>query len=146
MSIKRVFERMADSNPNKVELSKEEINLALVDDLGKALSSAKTIIGELNSTGSDAEKSLDEVNNLEKQLDKSKKTFFKHQKSLEKNMDKADKLENKIEGLFDKVDNAAKTLGISPKQIGVYSDLVNVSKDFSKAFSKYNRLTIYSDK
>ena len=144
---KEVYKKMAEiSNRKSVELKSEVVEFALVDDLGKALTNAKSIIDEINSDGGMAEKSLKEVNALEKELDKSKKIFFKHQKNLEKGINKADKAEDKISGLFDKVDSAAKALGISPKDIGAYSELLNVSKEFQKVFSKYTSLTMYSDK
>lgn len=114
------------------ELSTEKVELAVVDDINNLINEVEETINLLEVYKRDVE----ETNSFNKELSAQVESQIKKTTSLEKRVDaadnKADKIYQKSNKILDKADQGAKSLGVSPKEIGNYSRLKQLTQNLNK--------------
>jgi methyl-accepting chemotaxis protein len=123
---------VAITKNDKQELATHRVELALVDDINNLINDVEETINLLEVYKRDVE----ETNSFNKELSAQVKSQIKKTTSLEKRVDtadnKADKIYQKSNKILDKADQGAKSLGVSPKEIGNYSRLKQLTQNLNK--------------
>lgn len=110
-TLQNVYDKLA-----KTELAKHEVQLGVVEDIGKALSEANAILKVLI-----ADKPI--LANADKAIAVASANADKLVQTSEKNVQKASAFLPKIGTILDKADAAAKGLGLDSKGITGYTEL-----------------------
>jgi pyridoxine 5'-phosphate synthase PdxJ len=110
MNIEKTVRKALFSEPKKVELSSEKVELGLVQDIAKVTASIKAGIAQLQSIEGQAAKAVD---NYEAAIDKAYQAGASVYEKLLGVQDKANDSKNKAIDLYTKAEAAAKELGLS---------------------------------
>jgi hypothetical protein len=110
-TLQNVYDKLA-----KTELAKHEVQLGVVEDIGKALAEANAILKVLI-----ADKPI--LANADKAIAVANANADKLVQASEKNVQKASAFLPKIGTILDKADAAAKGLGLDSKGITGYTEL-----------------------
>ena len=121
-TLKTIYDKLGD----KTELAKHEVELGVVEDIGKALAEANAILKVLI-----ADKPI--LANADKAIAVASANADKLVQVSEKNVQKASAFLPKIGTILDKADTAAKGLGLDSKGITGYSDLDKIYFAIEKA-------------
>jgi pyridoxine 5'-phosphate synthase PdxJ len=114
MNIEKTVRKALFSEPKKVELSSEKVELGLVQDIAKVTASIKAGIAQLQSIEGQAAKAVD---NYEAAIDKAYQAGASVYEKLLGVQDKANDSKNKAIDLYTKAEAAAKELGLSVNDI-----------------------------
>lgn len=138
-----VLEKLAKLN-NRVELAEVKVDLALVDDIDKMLSTVKAerdaneklansvegLDKRVQAAGADFAKKQKELDDMKSTLGKTLgKEIITLQTNGDKQYAKSEKLEKSAFALIQKAEKAAEALGVAPSSIKNFNELINVADD-----------------
>lgn len=134
---------IAEKRDKQVELSKEQIELAIPDDLSKQTSELKSLIKEFEVNGKATEKAYNDLKSLAKQAATLDKNLNSARKALIKTENKEDKINSKIDKLYSQMEKAASGLGIKLQDIKGFKAWDEADKALVKMGQKYVSSNFY---
>tara|TARA_X000001382_G_scaffold37793_2_gene25238 strand:+ start:5911 stop:6351 length:441 start_codon:yes stop_codon:yes gene_type:complete len=120
---------------NKVDLAAEKIDLAIVDDIAKILTTGQESMGILKTVNERQER-LDQQT-IENVVQVVKKADSEAQK-LQRSIDKVEKIPTKIANILDKADKSARELGVPPSSIKFYKEADKLYTKIESAIKEVN--------
>ena len=120
---------------NKVDLAAEKIDLAIVDDIAKILTTGQESMGILKTVNERQER-LDQQT-IENVVQVVKKADSEAQK-LQRSIDKVEKIPTEIANILDKADKSARELGVPPSSIKFYKEADKLYTKIESAIKEVN--------
>lgn len=137
-SVQKIITKLSK---NQVELAAEKIELAIVDDIAKILTTGQESMGILK-TIEERQQRLDQQT-IENVVQVVKKADSEAQK-LQRSIDKVEKIPSKIANILDKAEKAARELGVAPSSIKFYKEADKLYTDLESGIKQANSFT-YTD-
>jgi len=137
-SVQKIITKLSK---NQVELAAEKIELAIVDDIAKILTTGQESMGILK-TIEERQQRLDQQT-IENVVQVVKKADSEAQK-LQRSIDKVEKIPSKIANILDKAEKAARELGVAPSSIKFYKEADKLYTDLESGIKQVNSFT-YTD-
>ena len=131
-SVQKIITKLSE---NKVELAAEKIDLAIVDDIAKILTTGQESMGILKTVNERQER-LDQQT-IENVVQAVKKADSEAQK-LQRSIDKVEKIPTQIANILDKAEKAAKDLGVPPSSIKFYKEADKLYTKIESAIKEAN--------
>ena len=131
-SVQKIITKLSE---NKVELAAKKIDLAIVDDIAKILTTGQESMGILK-TVKERQERLDQQT-IENVVQVVKKADAEADK-LSRSIDKVGKIPTQIANILDKAEKAAKDLGVSPSSIKFYKEADKLYTKIESAIKEAN--------
>ena len=131
-SVQKIITKLSE---NKVELAAKKIDLAIVDDIAKILTTGQESMGILK-TVKERQERLDQQT-IENVVQVVKKADAEADK-LSRSIDKVEKIPTQIANILDKAEKAAKDLGVSPSSIKFYKEADKLYTKIESAIKEAN--------
>ena len=131
-SVQKIITKLSE---NKVELAAKKIDLAIVDDIAKILTTGQESMGILK-TVKERQERLDQqtIENVVRVVKKADAEADK----LSRSIDKVEKIPTQIADILDKAEKAAKDLGVSPSSIKFYKEADKLYTKIESAIKEAN--------
>jgi ArsR family metal-binding transcriptional regulator len=131
-SVQKIITKLSE---NKVELAAKKIDLAIVDDIAKILTTGQESMGILK-TVKERQERLDQqtIENVVQVVKKADAAADK----LSRSIDKVEKIPTQIANILDKAEKAAKDLGVSPSSIKFYKEADKLYTKIESAIKEAN--------
>lgn len=120
----------------EVKLSREEVELGVVDDINKLTGDAKSMLSEASSFIKKEDSLWSAYDKKQIELDKAEKEALKVTNTAPKLQSKMQKLADRMVKVYEKAENAAKELGVSTKDIKGFGTFEDVFDDLEKGIDK----------
>lgn len=131
-SVQKIITKLSK---NKVELAAEKVELAIVDDIAKILTTGQESMGILK-TIEERQQRLDQQT-IENVVQVVKKADAEADK-LQRSIDKVEKTPTKIANILEKAEKAARELGVAPSSIKFYKEADKLYTEMENAIKEAN--------
>ncbi len=131
-NVQKILTKLSE---NKVELAAEKIDLAIVDDIAKILTTGQESMGILKTVNERQER-LDQQT-IENVVQVVKKADAEADK-LSRSIDKVEKIPTQIANILAKAEKAAKDLGVPPSSIKFYKEADKLYTKIESAIKEAN--------
>lgn len=131
-SVQKIITKLSE---NKVELAAKKIDLAIVDDIAKILTTGQESM-DILKTVKERQERLDQqtIENVVQVVKKADAAADK----LSRSIDKVEKIPTQIANILDKAEKAAKDLGVSPSSIKFYKEADKLYTKIESAIKEAN--------
>ena len=131
-NVQKILTKLSE---NKVELAAKKIDLAIVDDIAKIVTTGQESMGILK-TVKERQERLDQQT-IENVVQVVKKADSEAQK-LQRSIDGVEKIPTEIANILDKADKSARELGVPPSSIKFYKEADKLYTKIESAIKEAN--------
>ena len=129
MNIEKTVRKALFSEPKKVELSSEKVELGIADDFAKIIKEANSLEKEIDSSENKSKKTISNLKKTQSEISELKKEYLSNKKEISfiaKSLSKA----------FDTLYKQAKELGIDLAKVPAYQDYLSAKKILDNSSEK----------